>query len=489
MRIIPFSSFSTHKESFGYNKSLDKELTKKLENDSSDSAQIIKNLRTFCNGTEDYIISMEKSKNKSVNLKNTIDSLIVSKHSLVQLVEDAYPELNYKKRETKHYNTEASKTSYEADEITDYWRFTLANMLSAESLTPAQSARLEKMKVHGEVVSSSIPEEMEKPDPLEAIAMSMKAMVNIMSKQSEPASPPSQKPKELPDIIVPFVPKDGSPKGFESIGGMTELKEILRDKIIFPLLHPEKAALDLKEYGKKYPRAVLFYGPPGCGKTFITEALAQESGLPMYYLKIGKAGSEYINKTSQNYEKAFSEAENKAKETGKPVIMFIDEIDGLTKGRDSKSGGEDLKQIGTLLDLISNARGRNIIVIAATNKFDIVDDAIKRRFDEQIYIGFPDEKARESVLVKALEPRTKAQKLLYNSAAMKKIAQKTEGFSNDDLCVFADKAAYLARKDGRREIILEDFVKVIEENQGRKIKEDKYVPKSQRRPIGFNKNC
>lgn len=487
MRIIQFSSFSTHKESFGYNKSLDKELTKKLQNDSSDSAQIIKNLRTFCNSTEDYIISMEKSKNKSVNLKNIVDSLISSKFSLVKLVEEVYPELSYLKRETKHYNTEAAKTSFESDGITVFWRVALAEMLSDEFIFSNQNSRIEDMKAMGEVVSSSIPEEMEKPDPLESIAMSMKAMLNIMSKQSEPAPPAPKKTNTLPDIIVPFVPKDGSPKGFESIGGMSELKEILQDKIIFPLLYPEKAALDLKEYGKKYPRAVLFYGPPGCGKTFITEALAQESGLPMYYLKIGKAGSEYINKTSQNYEKAFNEAENKAKEVGKPVIMFIDEIDGLTKGRDSKSGGEDLKQIGTLLDLISNARGRNIIVIAATNKFDIVDDAIKRRFDEQIYIGFPDEKARESVLAKALEPRTKAQKLLYNSAAMKKIAQKTEGFSNDDLCVLADKAAYLARKDGRREIILRDFEKAIDENQGRKIKEDKYVPKAQRRPIGFNR--
>lgn len=476
-----------YKTSFGYDKKLDNELKAKLENNKSPKSEVINNLRIYCNSTEDYVKYVEKTKDKSVNLVGILDSLMASKYSLKNLVEEEYPELHFAEREIKHYNIEGSKSTISTDSISNYWRFTLANVLAFNTLPQEQNECLENTSTTGGVGSSSESRDLSqsKTDPLESIAQSVKSLVTIMSKQFVNNQAPTTQKSQASDVIIPFVPSESSPKGFESIGGMDELKETLTDKIIYPLVHPRKAAMDLKEYGKKFPRAVLFYGPPGCGKTYITEALAQEAKLPMYYLKIGKAGSKYINETSKNYEKAFDEAASKAKEAKKPVIMFIDEIDGLTKGRDSNSGEEDLKQIGTLLDLIANARSRNVLVIAATNKFDIVDDAVKRRFDEQIYIGFPDEKAREAVVAKSLEPRTKAQKLLYDSAAMKKIAQKTEGFSSDDLCVIADKASSYARKDGRRDISLKDFENAISDSQDRKIKEDKYVSKSKRKLIGF----
>lgn len=112
---------------------------------------------------------------------------------------------------------------------------------------------------------------------------------------------------------------------------MDELKKEITDKLIFPIRNPDIAKIDEVEYGKRYPRGILLYGPPGCGKTFTVEALAQELKLPLLKLKVGKAGSCFINQTSNNYEKAFEYAADLSKKNKSPVLFFIDEMDGLTQ--------------------------------------------------------------------------------------------------------------------------------------------------------------
>lgn len=268
---------------------------------------------------------------------------------------------------------------------------------------------------------------------------------------------------------------------------MEKLKTDLYDKLISPIKDPEAAALDLLEYGKKLPRATLFFGPPGNGKTFLAEAIAREAEVPFYKLKISKAGSKYINETSGNYEAVFAAIEAKSKEINKPCILFMDEIDGLGRNRDGQSSEEDLKQIGTLLDLINEARSRGIIVIGATNKPDILDEAIKSRFDNQVFIPMPDKETRKAVLRKVLEGKTKAEELLRSELDLDSIATAFEGFSNRTITDLASQAAMIAKNDGRRNITKEDYLAVISKSKSLKVKDGNkdYLPPQQSK-MGFS---
>ena len=268
---------------------------------------------------------------------------------------------------------------------------------------------------------------------------------------------------------------------------MESVKQGLNDKLIFPIKDPEMAKFDELEYGKTLPRATLFFGPPGNGKTFLAEATAREAEVPLFKLKISQSGSKYINTTSKNYEKAFDIVAAKSQETNKPCILFIDEMDGLTKTRNGESDEEDLKQIGTLLDLINGARSRGIIVIGATNKHDLLDEAIKSRFDNQVFIGMPDKETRKAVLKKALEGKTKATALLASEKDLDAVATAFDGFSNRTITDLTPQAAMIARNDGRRNLTKDDYLEVIQKSQALKIKDGNrdYLAKKSN-AIGFS---
>lgn len=268
---------------------------------------------------------------------------------------------------------------------------------------------------------------------------------------------------------------------------MDEIKETLSDKVIFPILNPEEAKLDEVEYGKKAPRGELFYGPPGCGKTSVIEAVSMESGVPLYKLKISKSGSIYVNGSAKNVQEAYEYVKNIAKETGKPVFLAMDEMESMTAKRDGNTHDENNKLVGTLLQIIEEARGNNVIILGATNYYEMLDDAIKSRFDDKIYIGLPDEDTRRSVLKIHLNRRTKGQALAQNEEELDKVVKLTKGFSNRDIAILTDKAALIARADNRRDIIADDYIQPVKENQNMKVKEDLYKDKSSRLTIGFNK--
>lgn len=450
MRIQKFDNTT-----FGYSKKLNRQLIKKLDKEKNQDdyiTQTIRNLNNLCNNTEDMLtVSVKNDKSDKDFLFGT---LLKTKSTLANLVEAFYPELDYTKREIQSYTHDTQKDGL-LTENSYPWRIALASELSmilqdidAKNLIPEQEKKIEKTE-------------------------------NKAIQQASPA----------PDfnIIEKFEPSFSSPKGFDSLGGMTNLKEEMYDKIINPALHPEQAELDFAEYGKKAPRGIMLYGPPGCGKTSIIEALSAESKLPLFKLKISKAGSPLINQTSVNYQKAFDYVAECAQMIESPCLLFIDEIDGLTKGRNKDSSSEDLKQIGTLLNLIESARDRNIIVLGATNKYDIVDDAIKRRFDEQMYLGMPDTDTREQILYKTLSQWLKGIPLAEESDDLKEIADRTSGFPSSAIVILADKASNIARKDGRRIITKEDFFTEIEKNQNLKIKEADYQTKSTMKKIGYKR--
>ena len=443
---------------FGYNKKLNKMLNYKLDQAKPDDemANTIRSLNNYCNNTEELIrTSVDEGEEDEF-----LNAFIRPKVTLADLVDIKYPELNYPTVEYISYLKEIPKIVSEEEAP---WQQYIAEELYAFTLDNFEEDEIENGTEDIKITT-------DKNDKIDKIDKML------------------EKAGEIPDIVEKFKPTLSSPRGFDSLGGMHELKEELKDKILFPITHPEEAQEDFAEYGKRPPRGIMLYGPPGCGKTSIAEAMAMESGLPLFKLKISKAGSSYINQTSKNYEAVFNYVAECAQLVGKPCFLFIDEIDGLAKGRDNDATSEDLKQMSTLLNLIETSRDRDVIVLGATNKYDIVDDAVKRRFDEQVYIGMPDIETREQILQKTLARWLKGVQLSQKTDDLHEIATKLDDFPASAIVIMAEKAANAARKDGRRNIIKEDFFNAIQKNQNLKIKEDKYVEDRLRKRIGFGRD-
>lgn len=470
---------------FGYDKKLDSELRQKIKNDTTTPPELIKTIKglsSFCNSTEKMLndVGVVGEIDYSNNLPSLLyGTLTPAKITLAGLVENAYPDLDYTKREYDSYIREAGEIIQKTGSVYS-WQFGLAAELGMS--LPPEDIGGEDNEEYIDIESKAINGDVDNQEAGELSPDQWMKLHNMQSRND--AKTKEETP--ISEIIQKFEPGLSSPTGFESIGGMDNLKEELYDKIIYPALNPEEAKLDFEEYGKRYPRGIMLYGPPGCGKTFILEALSQEAKLPLFKLKISKAGSKYINETSKNYQSAFDYVAQEAERTGKPCIMFIDEVDGMTKGRDGEASEESLKQMGTLLNLIETARDRNIIVVAATNKYDIIDEAIRRRFDSQVYVGMPDTETREAVLYKTLAQRLKGIPLAESPEDLREIALKTQGFPSSALVILTDIASNTARKDGRRPIKKEDYLDAIEKSQNLKIDERNYQSNRARPAIGFN---
>jgi SpoVK/Ycf46/Vps4 family AAA+-type ATPase len=227
------------------------------------------------------------------------------------------------------------------------------------------------------------------------------------------------------------------------------------------------------------------YGPQGCGKTTIAEHLSVEAGVPLLKINSEKTGSKYIHETSENIANAFDYAEAYAKAIEKPVIVMIDDADGLLASRNDDAARHHTEEMATFLNRIQKAGENNVVVMAATNKYDLMDDAVKSRFEEQVYVGLPDLEARKSIVKMFMNQRTKGQALANDEDAVNYIAKKLDSFSIRDIKMMSEKASMEAMHDGRRNIEIRDYEKVIEQNQKRKVKEDQFKPNSERKMIGF----
>ena len=271
---------------------------------------------------------------------------------------------------------------------------------------------------------------------------------------------------------------------------MFDLKRDLSEGIIQLIQNPEQAQLDLEEYGKTIPRGILLYGPPGCGKTYITQALSAETKSPLYLLNISKAGSHYINMTSKNIKAAFDEAIAIASKSDTPTLLFMDEVDTMAFDRNSRMEPDDLKQVGTILQGMDDAKAHNVIIIGATNKYDILDPAVKRRFDSKVFVDIPDEKSIKALLEKNLKPLKKGQKLLSSPEDLETISRLLKGFSNSSICTISKEAALNAMRRDRADIAVEDYKKAIETTGEEKPDRKLYLAESKKssNKIGFSAN-
>lgn len=265
--------------------------------------------------------------------------------------------------------------------------------------------------------------------------------------QGSDGSDPSSYLEETPDM------------NFGDVGGMTDLKETLKDQVIDPLERPEL----YEEYELGVVNGVLLYGPPGTGKTFVTKALAGELGYNYIEAQASDITSSLVGEAADNMEELFEVARN-----NQPCLLFLDEIDAIAADREgggSKTMSES-QMITQFLTEMSNVKGEDVIVVSATNLPDSIDGAAWRRFDEKIEVPPPDDTARAAVLRVHLRDRP----LLTEQIDWEKIKDITDGYSSSDLEIIASKAARSALKQARSDgdivpISQEHLETAIEETQ------------------------
>ena len=242
---------------------------------------------------------------------------------------------------------------------------------------------------------------------------------------------------------------------FDNVAGLKEEKEEVEELVDF-LKDPQKYT----QLGARIPKGVILVGPPGTGKTLLAKAIAGEAGVPFFSISGSDFVEMFVGVGASRVRDLFAEAKQNA-----PCIVFIDEIDAVARRRGTGMGGGHDEREQTLNQLLVEMDGfgvnEGIIVMAATNRVDILDQAIMRpgRFDRKVYVGRPDVKGREEIL-----KVHSANKALAEDVDLHQIAQTTVGFTGADLENLLNEAAILAAGEDRAYIVQDDikksFVKV-----------------------------
>lgn len=218
--------------------------------------------------------------------------------------------------------------------------------------------------------------------------------------------------------------------GYDDIGGCRKQMAQIRELVELPLRHPQL----FKSIGIKPPRGILMFGPPGTGKTLMARAVANETGAFFFLINGPEIMSKMAGESESNLRKAFEEAEKNA-----PAIIFIDEIDSIAPKRDKTNGEVERRVVSQLLTLMDGMKARsNVVVIAATNRPNSIDPALRRfgRFDREVDIGIPDPTGRLEIL----SIHTKNMKL-GDDVDLESIAAETHGYVGSDIASLCSEAA------------------------------------------------
>ncbi len=240
---------------------------------------------------------------------------------------------------------------------------------------------------------------------------------------------------------------------FADVAGADEVKEELEEIVEF-LKNPKK----FTELGAKIPKGVLLYGPPGTGKTLLARAVAGEAGVPFFSISGSDFVEMFVGVGAARVRDLFEQAKKNA-----PCIVFVDEIDAVGRQRGAGLGGGHDEREQTLNQLLVEMDGfspnEGIIILAATNRPDILDPALLRpgRFDRQIVVDAPDVNGRKEILKVHLR-----NKPLADDVNLEVLARRTPGFTGADLANLANEAALLAARQNRRKITMADLENSIE---------------------------
>ena len=241
---------------------------------------------------------------------------------------------------------------------------------------------------------------------------------------------------------------------YEDIGGLKYQIAEIRETVELPIMHPEI----FEEIGIDPPKGILLYGPPGTGKTLLAKAVANQTNARFIKLVASEFVNKYLGEGSRYVREVFELAREKT-----PAIIFIDEIDAIGTKRMGDTSGADREVKRTLMQLLAELDGfdprGNVGIIGATNRPDILDDALLRpgRFDRTIEVPTPSKKGRKHIF----EIHTKRMKI-DDDIDFDKISEITEGFSGADLKAVCTEAGMFAIRNNRKIVITKDFLDAID---------------------------
>jgi cell division protease FtsH len=265
---------------------------------------------------------------------------------------------------------------------------------------------------------------------------------------------------------------------FKDVAGLEGAKEEVEEIVSF-LKYPEKYT----SLGGKIPKGALLVGPPGTGKTLLAKAVAGEAQVPFFSLSGSDFVEMFVGVGASRVRDLFKQAKEKS-----PAIIFIDEIDaiGRARGKNNMTGSNDERE-NTLNQLLTEMDGfgtnSNVIVLAATNRADVLDKALMRagRFDRQIYVDLPDIRERKGIFEVHLKPIKTSETLDIDF-----LAKQTPGFSGADIANVCNEAALIAARKDKKAVSKQDFLDAVDRIVGGLEKKNKIVTLSEKETIAYH---
>ncbi|MBR4499714.1 MAG: ATP-dependent zinc metalloprotease FtsH [Paludibacteraceae bacterium] len=265
---------------------------------------------------------------------------------------------------------------------------------------------------------------------------------------------------------------------FKDVAGLYGAKQEVQEIVEF-LKNPKKYT----EIGAKIPKGALLVGPPGTGKTLLAKAVAGEAGVPFFSMSGSDFVEMFVGVGASRVRDLFRQAKEKA-----PAIIFIDEIDaiGRARGKGVMTGGNDERE-STLNQLLTEMDGfgtnSGVIILAATNRADVLDSALMRagRFDRQIHVELPDLQERKEVFEVHLRPLK-----LDETVDIDFLSKQTPGFSGADIANVCNEAALIAARGGRKKVGKQDFMDAVDRIVGGLERKNKIMTEEEKRSIAFH---
>jgi cell division protease FtsH len=265
---------------------------------------------------------------------------------------------------------------------------------------------------------------------------------------------------------------------FKDVAGLEGAKEEIQEIVEF-LRNPQKYT----NLGGKIPKGALLVGPPGTGKTLLAKAVAGEAKVPFFSLSGSDFVEMFVGVGASRVRDLFKQAKEKS-----PAIIFIDEIDavGRARGKNNMSGGNDERE-NTLNQLLTEMDGfgtnSNVIVLAATNRADVLDKALMRagRFDRQIFVDLPDVRERKEIFEVHLAPLKKVEGLDTDF-----LAKQTPGFSGADIANVCNEAALIAARNDKQAVDKQDFLDAVDRIVGGLEKKNKIITPDEKKAIAIH---